>query len=73
MTIRDEAGDFIASRTLVSTGMMTVDEGEAWGVVEVLIWVKNLGFSHVIVELISSAVYDSPFGNYISEGKRLLS
>ncbi|KAL8500700.1 hypothetical protein ACS0TY_020329 [Phlomoides rotata] len=38
MVVRDEEGGFLMGRSLVSQGLMEVDEGEAWGVLEVMSW-----------------------------------
>ncbi|KAL8461745.1 hypothetical protein ACS0TY_033012 [Phlomoides rotata] len=38
---------------------MEVDAGEAWGVLEALCWVKELGFDRVIVEMDYKRVYDA--------------
>ncbi|KAL8481230.1 hypothetical protein ACS0TY_027673 [Phlomoides rotata] len=51
MIVRDEAGSFITSLTKLHQGLMTVDEWEVCGVVEVIKWMRELGFSHVIIEV----------------------
>ncbi|KAL8500444.1 hypothetical protein ACS0TY_020153 [Phlomoides rotata] len=59
MVIRDDEERFLLGRCLVSQELMDVDEGEAWGVLEALCWVKELGFNRVIVEMDSKRVYNA--------------
>ncbi|KAL8521752.1 hypothetical protein ACS0TY_012047 [Phlomoides rotata] len=50
MILRDEEGEFVAARTIVLVGCVTVDVGEAMGFYEALLWLKDLGIENVIVE-----------------------
>lgn len=59
MVIHDETGEYICCRILVQPGMMKVDEGEAWGVVEAAKWALNLGFTRVLVESDSKRVLEA--------------
>lgn len=36
LVIRDDAGSFVACKTMVSLGILRAEEGEAWGVLEAL-------------------------------------
>ncbi|KAL8520006.1 hypothetical protein ACS0TY_010806 [Phlomoides rotata] len=76
MVIRDEECEVLITRSMVSQGLMEVDEGVAWGVLEVMRWEKELGFDRVIVETDSKRVYvtivalskcDTMFGDFISQ------
>ncbi|KAL8484720.1 hypothetical protein ACS0TY_027136 [Phlomoides rotata] len=82
MIVRDEAGSFITSLTKLHQGLMTVDEWEVCGVVEVIKWMRELGFSHVIIEVDAKRVFEALksavshtftiFGNFVEEGRSLL-
>ncbi|KAL8492939.1 hypothetical protein ACS0TY_024225 [Phlomoides rotata] len=81
MVARDDEGGFLMGRTLVAQGLMEVDEGEAWGVVEAMCWAKDLEFDRVIIETDSKRVYDSIlalshmdsiFGDLICHGMEFL-
>lgn len=74
MVIHDETGEYICCRILVQPGMMKVDEGEAWGVVEAAKWALNLGFTRVLVESDSKRVLEALQSNmvwdFIASGMR---
>lgn len=54
MVLRDEVGEFIACRTVVHTGLMGVDEGEAWGVIDAIKWVIRLALKKLSSKLTRS-------------------
>ncbi|KAL8464045.1 hypothetical protein ACS0TY_033828 [Phlomoides rotata] len=82
MVIRDEDVVFVAAHTMVTPGLMTVEEREAWGVVKEMRWARNLGYSRVEFEtdakwvcdaLISFEKMNTPFGDFIWKRKERLS
>lgn len=50
MVFRDSNEKYPALRTSSYQSCMKVDEGEAWGVYEAILWVENLGLQDVIIE-----------------------
>ncbi|KAL8472557.1 hypothetical protein ACS0TY_029673 [Phlomoides rotata] len=57
--IHDDNGDFVVCRSLVIPGVFRVDMGEAMGLLEVLSWVKQLGFQHAKIEVDAKLVVDA--------------
>ncbi|KAL8468206.1 hypothetical protein ACS0TY_031441 [Phlomoides rotata] len=43
MIVRNDDGVFVLRRTIKRQGLMLVDEGEAWGLLEALNWISDLG------------------------------
>ncbi|XP_031115793.1 uncharacterized protein LOC116019649 [Ipomoea triloba] len=78
--VRGEGGVVNAMGWRVEEGVFSVHEAEAVGVREVLSWVKQKGWSRVIVEtdaqVVSKAVYDGgrsgPFGLIIEDIRSIL-
>lgn len=56
MIVHDNEGRFLLCRTMVRSGLMQIDDGEAWGVEEALHWAYSLGFERVHVETDSKRV-----------------
>lgn len=69
MVIHDETGEYICCRILVQPGMMKVDEGEAWGVVEAAKWALNLGFTRVLKRVLE-ALQSNMVWDFIASGMR---
>lgn len=59
MVIHDDMGEFVCYCSLVHPGVMQIDEGEAWGVVEAIKQAGRLGLNWVIVESDSKWVVDA--------------
>lgn len=81
MVARDSDRECLALRTLVRHGLMSVDEGEAWGVSEALRWAVNLGLTDVIIETDSQRARNavacpdsdaSLFGDFIEVCRKIL-
>ncbi|KAL8530720.1 hypothetical protein ACS0TY_007672 [Phlomoides rotata] len=81
MVLTDDEGIFLAVRSLVFSGYLEVDIGEAMGFIEALSWVKCMGLENVIVEgdskvvvdvILSSVSSESSFGDFIFISKSLL-
>ncbi|KAL8524677.1 hypothetical protein ACS0TY_014324 [Phlomoides rotata] len=80
--IRDEESEFVLGKTLTRRGILTVDEGEAWDLLQTLTWLSDLGMNKVDIEVDSMNLRNalqnvnvdlSVFGDYVSECKVLLS
>ncbi|KAK6121712.1 hypothetical protein DH2020_044546 [Rehmannia glutinosa] len=56
MVIRDSNGMFIACRTATRDGLLDVREREAFGLLDALSWVRNLGYQQTIFELDAKSV-----------------
>lgn len=50
MVVRDAQGEFLAGKTVRSRGEVSVMEAEAFGVLEALKWLEEMGYYNVIVE-----------------------
>lgn len=81
MIIHGNLGECTAADTLIRLGILRVDDGEAWGLIEVIKWVKYLNLSDVIVEIDSKRVssvingmklLDTTFGDITSGGRKEL-
>ncbi|XVF52726.1 hypothetical protein PTKIN_Ptkin05aG0041600 [Pterospermum kingtungense] len=81
MLIRNDRGEFVATKSLVSSGVYAVKEREVLGLLHALRWIKELGYERVIFELDSKTVVDvvnsslldvSEFGSLVSTCKNLL-
>ncbi|KAL8543145.1 hypothetical protein ACS0TY_003876 [Phlomoides rotata] len=78
--IRDEEGEFVLGKTMTRRGLLSVDEGEAWALLQALIWISDLGFDKVEVESLNlsnalrkMAIDLSIFGDFVVASKSLLS
>ncbi|KAL8531537.1 hypothetical protein ACS0TY_008219 [Phlomoides rotata] len=80
--VRDEEGEFVLGRTLTRQGLLSVDEGEAWALLQTLTWLSDLGFEKVELEVDSSNLNNalkkmdidfSVFGDYVTACKGVLS
>jgi hypothetical protein len=49
--LRDEKGTFVAAMTIYCEDVMTIAEGEAWGLYQDIQWISSLGYHRVIFEL----------------------
>ncbi|KAL8534131.1 hypothetical protein ACS0TY_010223 [Phlomoides rotata] len=49
MVLRNDRGEFCACRSKVVGGLYDVEVGEAFGVLEALSWIKNIGVGRVVV------------------------
>jgi ribonuclease HI len=56
--LRDDKGDFIRAQTLWSYGNPLSHEAEAWGLKTTIFWLRNLGYSSVVIELDCKLVVD---------------
>ncbi|KAL8543505.1 hypothetical protein ACS0TY_004159 [Phlomoides rotata] len=59
MVIRDDTGFFVVGCTILRPGMINIDEGEAWGLIEALEWAARLGFDKMEVEVDAKQVVDA--------------
>ncbi|MCI21856.1 60S ribosomal protein L23, partial [Trifolium medium] len=51
MCVIDDKGNFIRARTLWKHGSLLPHELEAWGLKEAIIWLRELGFVNVVIEI----------------------
>ncbi|KAK2404967.1 hypothetical protein QL285_054266 [Trifolium repens] len=74
MCIRDDKGNFIRAQTLWSYGNPLPHEAEAWGLKAAIFWLRNLGYSSVVIELDCKLVVDGITGklNFRTEFGMLL-
>ncbi|KAL8543899.1 hypothetical protein ACS0TY_004448 [Phlomoides rotata] len=81
MVLYDDMGNFITARTLVFSGRLDVDTGEAMSFLEAISWVKYLqlqkivikGNSKVVVDALNSPHIDvSIFDDFIQVGRNIL-
>jgi len=79
--LRDEKGTFVAALTTYCEAVMTVAEGEAWGLYQGIQWISSLGYHNVIFELDCKMVVDdvhnskmnlSEYGSIIQNCRTLL-
>jgi hypothetical protein len=63
--LRDEKGHFIAAMTTNTEAVMTIAEGEAWGLYQCIKWITSSGYDHkVVFELDCKMVVDDIHNNY---------
>ncbi|XP_074377050.1 uncharacterized protein LOC141718568 [Apium graveolens] len=81
MVARDHKGDMLEARTCCKQGTVTPEMAEAIGVKEALSWVKNKGWTNVVMEsdcllliqaIRCSSVHLSYFDTVVKECKKLL-
>lgn len=81
IVIRDSVGECIAMQVQQRDGLMTVKEGEVWGVFEAISWAERMGLADVIIErdaqyipeVISSRLDDeTTYGDLIEDCRRIL-
>lgn len=58
MCIRDETDMFIKSKTIVLPGVPLAQEAEAWGLLEAIKWLGEIGVHKVTIELDCKPVVD---------------
>jgi hypothetical protein len=77
----DEKGTFVAALTTYCEAVMTIAEGEAWGLYQGIQWISSLGYHNVIFELDCKMVVDdvhnskmnlSEYGSIIQNCRTLL-
>lgn len=80
--LRGDDENFVEACTMVLSGLLRVDEGEAWGVLKAITWAVSLGLSSVIIEMDVKRVRDayhseeanaSSFGDYVMARKSFVS
>lgn len=59
LTLHNEWGEYIYSRTYVMPGVYKPEKGEAIGLHEALSWIKELGLERVIIEMDAKMVVDA--------------
>ncbi|XVF47134.1 hypothetical protein PTKIN_Ptkin03bG0084800 [Pterospermum kingtungense] len=59
MILRDDKGEFVLAKSMMSDGIYAVKEGEAIGLFHAIRWVIDLGYDRVIFELDSKLVVDA--------------
>lgn len=81
MVLRDGNGQFLAARTIMVPGLLSVDIGEAMGFMEALSWIKEMRSGKTIIEGDAKIVIDainsndisrSSFGDYIEMCKSII-
>jgi len=65
MCIRDDKGRFIRAQAIWSSGQLSPQEAEAWGLKQALLWLIGLGYTRVSVELDCKLVVDGMKGSPI--------
>lgn len=48
--IWSDDGSFVVAKSILREGLLHVEEGEAWGVLEALKWAMEMELSNVIIE-----------------------
>lgn len=48
--LRDDKGEFVATKSLIVPSLLSADLGEAMGFAEALSWAKELRLGNVIIE-----------------------
>ncbi|KAL8537721.1 hypothetical protein ACS0TY_012751 [Phlomoides rotata] len=57
--VRDDEGEFVLCKTITRHCIMSVDEGEAWALLQALSWVSNLGIDKIEFETDSKRLCDA--------------